>query len=40
MTIEDYVIIMNCVTRRNDVSRKGGENTTDSVTRKDGVSIR
>ena len=40
MTIEGYLIIMNCVTRRNDVSRKGGENTTDGVTRKDGLTMR
>ena len=40
MTIEGYVIIMNCVTRRNDVSSKDGENTIDNVTRKDGVTMR
>ena len=40
MTIEGYVIIMNCVTRRNDVSSKDGENTIDSVTIKDGLSRR
>lgn len=38
MAIEGYVIIMN--SRRNDVSRKDGENKTDSVTRKDDVTMR
>ena len=32
------MIIMN--SRRNDVSRKDGENKTDSVTRKDGATMR
>ena len=40
MTMEGYVIMMNCMTRRNDVSRKDGENTIDIVTRKDGVTMR
>ena len=40
MTMEGYVIMMNCMTRRNDVSSKDGENTIDIVTRKDGVTMR
>ena len=36
MTMEGYVIMMNCMTRRVKVTRKDGENTTDGVTRKDG----
>ena len=40
MTVGGYVIIMNCVTRRVDMTRKDGENTIDSVTRNDGVTMR
>ena len=34
------MIIMNCMTRRVDMTRKDGENTIDSVARKDGVTMR
>ena len=40
MTVEGYVIMMNCMTRRVKVTRKDGENTIDIVTRKDGVTMR
>ena len=40
MIMEGCVMMMNCMTRRVKVTRKDGENTIDSVTRKDGVTMR
>ena len=38
--MEGCVMMTNCMTRRVKVTRKDGENTIDSVTRKDGEIIK
>ena len=40
MTMKGCVMMLNCMTRRVKVTRKDGGNTTDRVTRKDGVTMR